>query len=501
MLLHPTSLPGSGYVGTIGSAAYRFVDWLAETGQSAWQILPLVPVGSGGSPYNGLSAMAGNPLLVDYEPLVRDGLLRRDQIPEPTSERSTRVQFADSLRLSDSILADAFHAFRRLRPAHLRGAFERYREENAGWLEDYALFRAVRVHHDQRTWTDWEPAIRDRAPAAMRRYHDELRDLVERQVFAQFIFHRQWSQLRQYARGRGVRLIGDLPIFVAHDSADVWANRDLFELDAEGQPTAVAGVPPDYFSETGQRWGNPLYRWDVMESRGYSWWIERFRRTFEWVDVVRVDHFRGFAAYWSIPAGEPTAIGGDWKPGPGDRVFNAVREALGELPIIAEDLGLITPDVDDLRERLGLPGMRVLQFAFDGDPENPHLPENFTADAVAYTGTHDNDTLAGWWDTREADERERIQRLIPDDVEPIAGLVEVVWRSAANLAVAPMQDVLGLGSESRMNTPGTSDGNWSWRMAEMPRPETTRWLRRLTSRTGRARRTGTAEPHHSKGMT
>jgi 4-alpha-glucanotransferase len=424
VLLHPTSLPD----GTIGSGAHGFINWLADAGQSYWQVLPLIAPGNDGSPYNGLSAMAGNPALIDREGAAEDGASGG-----PDSE------------------AD----------------FERYRAENRAWLDDYALFVVLRGRHGGAPWTDWERDLRLREPQALQRAQTEFREDIRQYEFDQFLFDRQWVRLREHARSRRISIIGDIPIFVAHDSADVWAHRDIFQLATDGHPRVVSGVPPDYFSATGQRWGNPLYDWARLKNTGYAWWIERVRRTLGWVDLVRVDHFRGFEAYWEVPAEEETAINGRWRRGPGRAVFDAIAAELGDLPIIAEDLGLITPAVEKLRNDLGYPGMRVLQFAFDGEVDNPHLPANHPKDAVAFTGTHDNDTVIGWWRSASADERTNALRLIGGaEGELHWEMIELAMGSRASMAIVPAQDLLGLGRAARMNTPGTTVSNWRWRMEE-----------------------------------
>ncbi|HEX8693780.1 MAG TPA: 4-alpha-glucanotransferase [Longimicrobium sp.] len=487
ILLHPTSLPGDG-VGDLGPAAHRFVDWLAEAGQAYWQVLPLVATNEGGSPYNALSAFAGNVSLLSPRLLVDDGLLEEDEVACPEGLPGDCVRFREVARWKDRLLRRAHGAFRAGWAPALGHAFAAYRERHREWLDDWALFRALRDEHGGGSWLDWPAKLRRREGDALTRAASKLADEVERHAFGQFLFDRQWGALRRYANERGVKVIGDVPIFVAHDSADVWAHPELFELDAKGRPTVVSGVPPDYFSATGQRWGNPLYRWDVLERDGYRWWVERFRRTLELVDVARIDHFRGFEAYWEIPAEEETAVTGRWVPGPGHRLFRALERELGPLPLIAEDLGIITPEVDTLREELGLPGMRVLQFAFGGDdPENPHLPANYPAATVAYTGTHDNDTAAGWFRGATREEKAGLRELTGAPAGEIHwGMIEVVMRSKADLAVVPLQDVLGLGSEARMNTPGTGEGNWEWRFREGDlTPGLAARLRELTRSSGR----------------
>jgi 4-alpha-glucanotransferase len=482
VLLHPTSLPG-GPIGTLGDEAFRFVDWLKAAGQGLWQMLPLVAVSGGGSPYNGLSAMAGNTLLLDAGRLAADGLVdAEDEVPAHTQ----RVDFAAAAARSEDLVGRAHEGFRAGRTPALRGEFEEYRGKHAYWLEDYALFRALRDAHGS-PWTLWEPGLRSRRPAALKKARARHEDAIERHAFGQFLFDRQWGGLRRYANDAGVAIVGDIPIFVSHDSADVWAHPRLFSLDADGEPTVVSGVPPDYFSETGQRWGNPLYRWHVMARNRFRWWTERFRRTLEWVDLARVDHFRGFEAYWEVPGHEETALNGQWKPGPGSRLFAAVAKELGPLPLIAEDLGLITPEVDALRESLGLPGMRVLQFAFGDDERNPHLPANYEENTVAYTGTHDNDTAMGWYRCATEADRADLRKLTgAPDRSVNWGMMEVVFQSPAALAVVPLQDVLGLGSEDRMNIPGTIEGNWGWRFrAGDLTPALSERLNKLTHATGR----------------
>lgn len=495
ILLHVTSLPGRG-IGDLGPAAFRWVDWLAGAGQSLWQILPLVPTGEGGSPYHGLAALAGNPLLVSPERLAEDGLLDLDEVGGEQLP-ATWVDYPRVGRWKDRLLRQAFAAFRAGAAPGLRPAFAAFRARHAGWLDDYALFQAVREAHGGAPWTEWDAPIRRREPHAIEQWRERLWDRIEDQAFRQFLFERQWRALHDHCRERGIRVIGDLPIFVAHDSADVWAHRELFHLDADGRPTVVAGVPPDYFSATGQRWGNPLYRWDVLAESGYRWWIERFRRTLEQVDLVRVDHFRGFEAYWEIPAAEPTALHGRWVPGPRTALFEAVERELGVLPIIAEDLGIITPEVDALREALGFPGMRVLQFAFDGDPRNPHLPANHPRDAVAYTGTHDNATTVGWWRDAAPEERERVRALAPAAAGGVHWeMIGLAFASPAHFAIVPLQDVLGLDDEARMNTPGTVTGNWTWRVPEERlTADVQQRLRELTSATGRLPAPPPAGPH------
>jgi len=487
VLLHPTSLPGEG-TGDLGAHAYRFVDWLALAGQTLWQILPLVAVGESGSPYNGLSAFAGNVTLLSADLLVEDALLDEDEARAPAFDPA-RADFAGAARWKDGLLRRAHAAFRASASPGLRAGFAEYRERQRGWLDDWTLFRALRDVHGA-PWTAWPEPLRRRDAGALAAASGELAGEIERHALAQFLFDRQWGELRRYAASRGIFVVGDIPIFVAHDSADVWAHPEIFALDEGGHPTVVSGVPPDYFSSTGQRWGNPLYRWDVLERQGYGWWTARFRRTLEMVDIARIDHFRGFESYWEVPADEATALHGRWMPGPGTRLFAAVERELGPLPLIAEDLGIITPEVERLRDELGFPGMRVLQFAFgQDDPENPHLPRNYPRECVAYTGTHDNNTALGWWhDEAGAGERAALAELAGDAHPAEVGwrMIEVVLGSRSDLAVIPLQDVLGLGSEGRMNTPGSVSGDWQWRFRDgsLTRERASR-LREITARTGR----------------
>ena len=458
ILLHPTSLPGPG-TGDLGEHAFAFVDWLRAAEQSLWQVLPLVAVNEGGSPYNALSAFAGNTLLISPGELVLHGLLAQEDA-EPPPLPAAGIDFAAVTRWKDRVLQAAWRRLRDRADPELRDDVAGFAEANRRWLLDYALFRALRDAHGWRPWTEWPAGLRRREPSALREAGRKLRTEVERHIYAQYLFDLQWSAVREHAHRQGIRIIGDLPIFVAHDSADVWANQHLFELNEEGHPTAVSGVPPDYFSASGQRWGNPLYRWDELAEDGFRWWVERFRRTLAMVDVVRVDHFRGFESFWEIPAHEPTAVRGRWREGPGRALFDAVRRQLGSLPLVAEDLGIITPEVEVLRDALGLPGMRVLQFA-DADPRSPHLPANYVVNSVAYTGTHDNDTAAGWYAAGPGRKR---GRGAPSAAEAAWGMIEAVLHSPAGWAVVPLQDVLGLGSEARMNTPGVAEGNWAWRL-------------------------------------
>ncbi len=467
ILLHPSSLPGRFGIGDLGAGAWRFVDWLAAQGQSIWQVLPLGPTSYGDSPYQTLSAFAGNSSLISLDTLVEDGLLHQNDLADAPPFPKSRVDYGWVVPYHNQKLALAWRNFRADPDPELQEEFSQFVAENSFWLEDFALFAALKRERKQRPWTEWESELRRRDPAALAKARESCVGPIERERFRQWLFGRQWRALRQYAGGKGIRLIGDLPIFAAHDSADVWARQHEYLLDDDGNPTVVAGVPPDYFSPTGQRWGNPLYRWDVMRAAGYRWWIERIKALLRLVDFIRIDHFRGFAAYWEIPADEPTAVKGRWAAGPGAALFEAFAAALDDLPIIAEDLGVITPEVEKLRDDFGLPGMKVLQFAWS-DSANPFLPHNHAVNCLVYTGTHDNNTTRGWWD-EEADLRTRdfVKDYLGHDVHDIVwSLARAGMRSPARVFIMPMQDVLSLGAEARMNRPGEGAGNWTWRLTE-----------------------------------
>jgi 4-alpha-glucanotransferase len=475
VLLHPTSLPSNYGTGDLGPEAYRFVDFLADSGQTLWQVLPLGPTGYGDSPYACYSAFAGNTLLISPERLVTEGLLFESDLPKTSQQLADRVDFGEAYKFKDAILQLAYERYKKTTNTNLRSAFETFAQRSSNWLDDYALFRALKDAHNGVAWNKWGPALVRRTPAALDRAREELREQIEAHMFYQFLFFRQWFALKSYTNQHGIKIVGDLPIFVAHDSADVWTNPEQFKLEKNGTPVVVAGVPPDYFSQTGQLWGNPLYNWEGMLADGFTWWIERVRATLAVVDIVRIDHFRGFAACWEIPGGDKTAERGQWVAAPGRELFLSIRKALGQLPIIAEDLGVITPDVIALRDESGFPGMRILQFGFGGDSKNSDLPHNYERNVVAYTGTHDNDTTVGWFhsvagegSTRSADQIERERTFCSDylhsDGEEIHwDFIRAVWASVANTAVVPLQDVLGLGASARMNLPNSTSGNWSWR--------------------------------------
>ena len=488
LLLHPSSLPGRFGVGDIGPGAEAFVAWIEAAGIGVWQVLPLHPPGQGHSPYTSLSAFAGDPLLVSPDRLVEDGLLPASAVASPPAFPADRVDFAAAGAWKDALLRETWARFRRDGEPALRDRFRSFAADarHAVWLGDWELYRALKDRHEGAPWYAWPAPLVRRDPDALEEARRELLVETAYHRFVQFLFFHQWSRLRGAAARAGIRLLGDLPIYVAHDSADVWAHQDLFDLDEAGQPGHVAGVPPDYFSPTGQRWGNPLYRWDRMAADGYAWWIERLRGSLELTDLARIDHFRAFAAYWRVPASEPTALNGEWVEGPGLTFFTALRRGLGGLPIIAEDLGVITDDVEALRDRAGLPGMKVLQFAFD-EEDSSHLPHRHPQRSVVYTGTHDNDTTVGWFGKLGVDARQRFADYLGHDREGAHWqLIRAAFTSPSQLAVVPMQDVLGLGSEARMNVPGRADGNWSWRVPPgLPRGDEPARLRKLVVVSGR----------------
>jgi 4-alpha-glucanotransferase len=468
VLLHVASLPSPYGIGDVGPVALRWVDRLHGAGQSWWQALPLGPTGYGNSPYQPLSSFAGNELLISPDGLIEDGLLRSSDC-EGASFTASATDYNAVISFKRRILETAWSNFCAGAHPELQAAYEQFRDLHCHWLEDYALFRALKASHDDAYYLDWPIALVQRVPAALARVRQELASQIDQVRFAQFLLLRQAERLKEHAHARGLRLIGDLPFFVSPDSSDVWANPELFLLDEQHRPRFVAGVPPDYFSATGQLWGNPVYDWDAIRNTGYRWCIDRLRALLAHVDAVRLDHFRGFAAAWHVPAGAPTAQSGRWVPGPGAEFFEVVRRELGSLPLTAEDLGLITPDVAALRDQFHLPGTRVLQFAFDGHSDNPHLPCNYTLNTVVYTGTHDNPTTREWYEELPDTQRQTLWRYMKREVrdgEAAPALIELAWSSRAALAIVPLQDVLNLGAEARMNTPGRAEGNWRWRCTE-----------------------------------
>jgi 4-alpha-glucanotransferase len=494
MLLHVTSLPSPYGVGDLGPAAFKWVDRLRDAGQSWWQALPLGPTGYANSPYQALSSFAGNGLLISPDGLVEDELLLKSDC-QGQSFPETTVDYDAVVPFKRRLLETAWHNFRSGVRADLRPAYDQFCGTNAHWLDDYALFRALKIRYNGAYYLDWPTELVMRAPTAMARARQDMETEIHEVRFAQFLLFRQGERLRKYAHAQGLRLIGDLPFFVSPDSSDVWANPELFLLDEHQRPRFVAGVPPDYFSAQGQLWGNPVYNWDVLSRNGYRWCIDRFRALLAHVDVIRLDHFRAFAAAWHIPGQASTAQFGQWVPGPGADFFEAVKRELASLPFIAEDLGVITPDVTALRDRYQLPGMRVLQFGFDGDPGNPHLPHNCPPNAIVYTGTHDNNTTRGWFEALPDNQKQNLWKYLGrssgDSQEAAPALMQLVWSSRAALAIAPLQDLLNLGAEARMNMPGRTDGNWRWRCTEtMLSSSAFGWLRDLTKQSNRSSETG-----------
>jgi 4-alpha-glucanotransferase len=448
------------------------VDFLADSGGNLWQVLPLGPTGYGDSPYQCFSAFAGNPYLISPDELIADGLLMPDDLQDRPEFAPAHVDFGTLIPWKLKVLERAFERFASFEDSTLRESLANFRAENASWLDDFALFMSLKEAHGGGSWDNWPEALRIRDMKALAKARQKYSDRIARHIFYQFLFYRQWWSLREHAHQRGIKIIGDIPIFVSYDSADVWSHPELFFLDEAGKPTVVAGVPPDLFSATGQLWGNPLYNWEMHKMNGYSWWLERVRATLRVVDLIRLDHFRGFAGYWEIPAGNPTAEFGRWVPGPGADFFDTLMADLQErfgskdLPLIAEDLGVITSDVVELRERYDLPGMRILQFGFTG-PENPFLPHHYVPNCVAYTGTHDNDTARGWFESAAKEERIFSQRYLGVNGDRFSwDLIRTIWASAAVFAIAPMQDFLNLGTEARMNFPSRLGGNWHWRMLD-----------------------------------
>lgn len=471
LLLHVTSLPSPFGIGDLGPSAYRFIDFLVDAGQRVWQILPTVPVGLGNSPYSSPSTFAGNPMLISPEKLTALGLLEEADWKDLPTFPEDKVDFGDVYAFKKGLLDLAFSRFEANKYPELHGMLWKFAAEQSYWLDDYALFMAFQDVWGG-PWTSWPAEIVQRNPSALHYAKEQHKQGFKKHQFLQMLYFMQWEALHTYAKEKGVAIMGDLPIYVAHDSADVWAQQHMFYLAPNGEPTVVAGVPPDYFSETGQRWGNPLYRWDLMKADGYAWWMRRLRHVFLQCDILRLDHFRAFAGYWEIPASEPTAVNGRWMPGPGASFFHTVRDRLGNLPILAEDLGEITPDVVELMHQFNLPGMAVLQFAFNGKASSHFLPHNYVKNLVAYSGTHDNNTMMGWFE--EEKNAESVSYLhvtsyldLSDEATDVHWTINrALLSSVANLVILPVQDVLGLGADARMNTPGSNEGNWGWRLRE-----------------------------------
>jgi 4-alpha-glucanotransferase len=475
--MHPTSLPSPYGIGDFGETAFEFAGQLAAAGVSIWQVLPLGPTGYGNSPYQAFSAFAGEPLLIALDRLVHEGLLSKNDLKSAPRLPAAKVDYDRVRDWKLPLLTRAYQAFRERRTAKQQHLFTQFCADHAAWLDDYALFNALR--HDfgpDEDWTQWDKALVKRVPGALAKAREKLAEQIACEQFLQWVFYSQWAELRAHCSSLGVKILGDIPIYVSANGADVWAHPKYFLLDDDGRPSAVAGVPPDYFSATGQRWGNPIYNWKELEQGGFEWWIDRFRGNFHLYDALRVDHFRGFQAYWEVPASEKTAMNGKWKTAPGEKLFHAVASALGQLEIVAENLGIITPEVEKLRRKFGFPGMAILQFAFSIDGSGAsYRPHNLEREVVGYTGTHDNDTVVGWWNSGKGDstrkdedirkEKEFTLKYLGGGDEPIEWkMMRALFSSVAQVAIVPMQDVLGLGSDSRMNRPGVGAGNWAWRM-------------------------------------
>lgn len=466
LLLHPTSLPGPHGIGQLGESAYRWIDFLVKARQSVWQILPLGPTGFGNSPYQTTSVFAGNPLLIDLSLLAEEGYVSRDDLAAAPSFPDHRVDFDRVIAWKIPLLLNAYHQFNRTVSDTEKRAFQSFcQRHDEPWLNEYALFMALKDYFDGKAWNAWPDPLKLRDPEAMREMQMKMEDKILAHKLLQYQFFKQWLSLRKYANDCGVQILGDIPIYVTYDSAEVWSTQDKFCLDERGNPTMVAGVPPDYFSETGQLWGNPIYDWKAMEKNGFRWWIERVKITLQCVDMARIDHFRGFEAYWAVPFGEETAVNGEWVKGPNYTLFDALTRELHDIPVVAEDLGVITPEVEALRDRYGFPGMKILQFAFGDGPEAPYLPHNYEQNCVVYTGSHDNDTTHGWFATVPDHEREFCLKYLDGIRDSISwDLIRLAYSSVAVLAIFPLQDVLDLGTEARMNIPGKPSDNWGWRL-------------------------------------
>lgn len=464
VLLHPTSFPGPYGIGDLGNSAYKFIDFLAESGQSLWQVLPIGPTGYGDSPYQAFSSFAGQPLLISPDHLIELGLLHEEDI-EIKAWDPYHVDYGPVIEYKNDLFRKAFEHFEKGSFEELDADFKKFNREQKSWLSDYALFMAVKDHHNGVMWTQWDHEIAFPEEETKKKWAKKLAKGVKYYKFLQFLFFTEWFALKSYANEKGISIIGDIPIFVAFDSSDVWGSKELFYLDQEGHPVVVAGVPPDYFSETGQLWGNPLYNWEKHKEEDYKWWINRIHMNLKLVDILRIDHFRGFEAYWAVPYGETTAIKGEWRKGPFKDLFYALENALGKnLPIIAEDLGVITPEVEDLRDSFHFPGMKILQFAFESIEENGFLPHNYVPHSVCYSGTHDNDTSLGWYQKASEISRDKVRRYMNTDGNDICwDFIRTCFGSVSEMAVVPLQDVLSLDSEARMNTPGVAAGNWQWR--------------------------------------
>ncbi len=464
ILLHPSSLPSKYGIGDLGPNAYKFVDLLVETKQKLWQILPLGPTGYGDSPYQCFSTFAGNPFLISIEKLIEESLLDENEPALKDNFNNKLVDYGRVINFKYAILRKAFLRFIESKDKQLKTKFNTFCDKNSSWLDDYALFMSLKDHFGGKPWSEWEENIKLRRPEAMAKYRKELADNINFQKFMQYIFFKQWFELKEYANTNEIKIIGDIPIYVAFDSSDAWSSPSTFYFDEDMNPIKVAGVPPDYFSKTGQLWGNPLYNWETLKETSYAWWIDRIRSINELVDIIRIDHFRGFAGYWAVPYGDKTAANGKWEKGPGAGLFIAIKNALGDLPILAEDLGFLTEDVHELRDKFGFPSMKILQFGFDSKEGSPYVPHLFTPNSVVYTGTHDNDTIIGWYKKAPEEDKHYVREYMNTDAKDISwDFIRHAWMSVAVFALAPMQDMLSLDSECRMNTPSVASGNWQWR--------------------------------------
>jgi 4-alpha-glucanotransferase len=475
ILLHPTSLPGKFGIGDLGSEAFNFINFLEHSGQKLWQVLPLGPTGYGDSPYQCFSAFAGNPLLISPEKLYEDGFLAKEEIDNAPESNPHKVDFGKIINYKKELFLKAFNAFR-INPNGLKEEFENFSGEQSDWLEDYSFFMALKDFHSGAPWNKWEKSLVERKQKVMKEWREKLYDQMLYQKFIQFIFFKQWKEVKNYANEKGIKMIGDVPIFIAYDSADLWANKELFTVDKSGKLGSVAGVPPDYFSETGQLWGNPLYKWDLMEKNDFEWWRKRLSTLLEFIDIIRIDHFRGFDAYWEIPGDAPNAITGKWVKAPGEKLFNSLKKHFGELPILAEDLGVITKSVEALRDRFDFPGMKILQFAFGTGMEDKFLPHNYISNCCVYTGSHDNDTTRAYFEKAKEQDNDIFEHarkyLAYDGNNFTAELIRTAYSSVANTVLIPMQDILNLGGEARMNFPSKLGGNWSWRFTwDQVKPE------------------------------